>query len=101
MTTGGETRSTAYLDRENAHTWSRSEALGLIEGRRASTTDDTPSSGAVTFAAGETAKTVPISVNGDTLVEPDEYIIVSFRNPTNAKIGGFWGLGIGGITDDD
>jgi len=63
--------------------------------------DFTAASGTVTFAAGETAKSVTISVNGDTAVEPDEWITVSFRNPTNAKIGSFYGLGFGVISNDD
>lgn len=58
-------------------------------------------SGVVTFAPGETAKTVPIVVNADAVDEPDEYVVVSFRNPTNARMGGFWGLGFGVIIDDD
>jgi archaellum component FlaF (FlaF/FlaG flagellin family) len=65
------------------------------------TTDYTPTSGTVTFAPGETDTTVTIAITGDTLVEPDEYIIVSFHDPTNAIIGGFWGLGVGVITDND
>ena len=64
-------------------------------------TDYTPASGTVTFAPGETAKTVTVSVNGDMLVEPDECVLVSFRNPTNAALGGFFGLGVGTITNDD
>lgn len=63
--------------------------------------DYTPASGVVTFAPGETTKTVPVVVNGDTLVERDEYLVVSFRNPTNARIGGFYGLGFGVIANDD
>ena len=55
----------------------------------------------MTFAPGETAKTVTISVNGDTDVEPNEWITVSFKHPTNAKMGGFYGLGFGVITNDD
>ena len=64
-------------------------------------TDFTPVSGTVTFAPGETAKSVSISVNGDVLVEPDEYLLVSFNHPTNAKMGGYYGLGFGKITNDD
>jgi hypothetical protein len=33
--------------------------------------------------------------------EIDELLVVSFHHPTNALMGGFWGLGFGGITDDD
>ena len=65
------------------------------------TTDYTPASGTVTFAPGETAKTITIAVNGDTIVEPDEYVVVRFTNPTNAKIVGYHGLGYGVITNDD
>jgi len=64
-------------------------------------TDFTVASGLVTFAPGETEKTVTISVNGDTLVEPDEWIVVGFNHPTNARMGGFWGLGFGVILNDD
>jgi hypothetical protein len=64
-------------------------------------TDYTPASGTVTFAPGQTTQNVTIEINGDTTVEPDEYIVVQFRNPTNAKLGGLFGLGIGMITNDD
>ncbi|MGZ4728598.1 MAG: hypothetical protein ACXWB2_12825 [Acidimicrobiales bacterium] len=40
-------------------------------------------------------------IDGDTVVEPDEYVVVSFHHPTNATMGGFWGLGFGVITNDD
>ena len=52
-------------------------------------------------APGETTHTVPVSVNGDVAVEPDEYFVVSFHDPTNATIGGFYGLGFGVIQNDD
>jgi hypothetical protein len=40
-------------------------------------------------------------VNGDTLVEPDEHIVVQFGNTTNATMGGVYGPGFGTITNDD
>jgi hypothetical protein len=64
-------------------------------------TDYTPSSGTVTFVPGDTDETVTISVNGDTAVESDECVIVSFRNATNAQIGGFFGIGVGTIVNDE
>ncbi len=64
-------------------------------------TDYTPTGGTVTFAPGDVAELVTVSVNGDTLVERDECVIVSFRNPTNAAVGGFYGLGVGTVTNDD
>ena len=63
--------------------------------------DYTPATGLVTFAPGETTKTVPVAVNGDIVPEPDEYIVVSFRNATNATIGGFYGLGFAAIQNND
>ena len=76
-------------------------ALPAVPPRADSATDFTSASGTVTFAPGETTKTVTISVNGDTDVEPNEWIVVSFKNPTNATMGGFYGLGFGVITNDD
>ncbi len=64
-------------------------------------TDFTPSAGTVTFPAGATTASVSIAVDGDVLVERDEWIVVSFHNPVNARMGGFWGLGFGAILDDD
>jgi hypothetical protein len=64
-------------------------------------TDYTPAGGTVTFAPGQTTATAGISVNGDTLVEPDEYIVVLFGNPTHARMGRIINLGFGGILNDD
>ena len=58
-------------------------------------------SGTVTFAPGETSKSVSVTIKGDTLVEPDELFLVGFWNATNAKVGGFYGLGFGTIKNDD
>jgi hypothetical protein len=70
-------------------------------------TDFAPKSGTVTFAPGETAKTVAITVHGDTTKEPPllwgEWIWVAFSNPSaNASLDmSFYGLGLGIIIDDD
>ena len=58
-------------------------------------------SGTVTFAPGQTSQTVAVSVKGDTLNEANEQFLVSFTSPTNATIGGFYGLGPVTITNDD
>jgi hypothetical protein len=49
--------------------------------------DYQPVSGTLTFAAGETQKTIVVKVNGDTLLEEDEVFLVKLTNPTNAEIG--------------
>ena len=69
--------------------------------------DYVSASGTVTFAPGETSKTVPITVLGDTIDEPPllygEWGLVSFSNPSaNATLDlSFYGLGIFAIIDDD
>ncbi len=63
--------------------------------------DYVAASGTVTFAPGQTSQLVSITVNGDTVREPDERFFVSFKHPTNANLGGFYGLGFGIIANDD
>jgi photosystem II stability/assembly factor-like uncharacterized protein len=63
--------------------------------------DYVAASGTLTFPRGWTRQYVDVVVNGDGVDEPDEVVVVALREPTNATIGGFWGLGFGGITDDD
>ncbi len=58
--------------------------------------DYVASSGTVTFAPGQTTASVSITVLGNS-TGSDELIVVSFTNPTNATMGGFWGLGFGTI----
>jgi hypothetical protein len=67
-------------------------------GPQAPTTDYTASSGTVTFAPGDTSTTVHIPVLADSSPGPDEFVLVSFSAPTNARMGGFYGLGFGIIT---
>ncbi len=56
--------------------------------------------GVVTFAAGETVKTVTVPVIGDTVREPDEVFYLNLVNPSaNAEI--VDGQGVGTIVNDD
>ncbi len=59
------------------------------------------SSGTLTFAAGQTSKTISVSVTGDGMDEPNETVLVSLSNPTNATVSSTAGTGTGTITDDD
>lgn len=54
----------------------------------ATTADDdyTAASGTLTFAPGETSKTITVLVNGDQRVEFDEFFLVNLSNPTNAQL---------------
>ena len=60
-------------------------------------------SGTLNFAAGQTEKTVDVTVNGDTADEPSETVILRLSSPSNAALaGGATTLdGTGTITDDD
>ena len=68
-----------------------------ILGPEAPPSDYTASSGAVSFAPGQTTAQVTIPVTGDSTGADYEYVVVSFHDPTGAHIGGFWGLGFGEI----
>ena len=69
--------------------------------------DYVAASGTVTFAPGETTKTVSITVHGDAVHEPPllwgEWILVAFTHPSaNATLDtSFFGVGVGVILDDD
>lgn len=62
--------------------------------------DFTASPQTLTFAPGVTSITYPIKVLADPPIEGTEYMFVWFNSPTNAAVGGFFGLGIGVIVDD-
>jgi hypothetical protein len=70
------------------------------DGTASAPSDYVAAAGAVTFAPGETAKTVTVAVNGDTTVEPDETFNFNLSNPIgNATIAD--GQGVGTIVNDD
>jgi aryl-phospho-beta-D-glucosidase BglC (GH1 family) len=56
-------------------------------------------SGTLTFAAGETSKTITVVAIGDSAVEANEGFRVVLSNPSGAKIAD--GTGVGTITNDD
>jgi hypothetical protein len=55
--------------------------------------------GTLTFAPGETTKTINVLVNGDRVAEPIETFFVNLSNPTNAAITD--GQGVGTIVDNE
>jgi len=57
-------------------------------------------SGTITFAAGETSKSVTIGVVGDTSVEANETFNVTLSNPVSLVLGTA-SVGVGTITNDD
>jgi hypothetical protein len=68
-------------------------------GSATSPADYASASGKLVFAPGETAKTINVSVVGDTSIEPDETLTVALSGPANAKVGKASALGT--IKNDD
>jgi hypothetical protein len=94
------TLSSAYPLRVTVH-WSTELVAGAPGAQADPATDYVAASGITAFNPGQTTKTVSITVNGDTTPEPDEYIPVFFSQPSNARMGGFWGIGFALISNDD
>ena len=57
--------------------------------------------GQVEFAPGQTETTIDLEIVDDEVREWPEIAAVVLRDPTNARIGGWWGIGIGVLLDDD
>jgi hypothetical protein len=56
-------------------------------------------SGTLTFAPGETSKTITVAVRGDQMFEPNETFVVNLGGATNATMSDW--TGIGTIVNDD
>jgi hypothetical protein len=61
--------------------------------------DYVATSGTLTFAPGETSKTITVPIIGDRLGEPNETFVVNLTSPTNATVAD--GTGVGTIVDDE
>lgn len=61
--------------------------------------DYAPASGTVTFAAGQSTRTINVTVNSETMFEPNETFNVNLSGATNATIAD--AQGVGTITNDD
>jgi Calx-beta domain len=73
--------------------------VATVEGTATQPTDYDPVATTLTFAPGETTKTVDVTIHGDTTVEPDETFTVQLSNPVGAGIAD--GIGSGTIVNDD
>jgi chitinase len=70
-----------------------------VNGTASAPTDFEAASSSLTFAAGQTSKTITVAVNGDGVVEPDETFSVVLSGPIGATITD--GTGVGTIVNDD
>ncbi len=76
-----------------------SVAYGTANGTATAGSDYAAASGTVSFNAGETTKTIAVTVNGDTVLEPDETFFVNLTNPVNVTMARAQGTGT--IVNDD
>jgi hypothetical protein len=72
---------------------------GTANGTASAGSDYKAKSGTLTFAAGETSKTVSVTVSGDTAVEANETLTLNLSGASGATIAD--GSGTGTITNDD
>jgi len=96
----GATAFTFTISLQNASTKTVSVDYATVAGTATAGSDYTALLlTTLSFAPGETSKTITVSVNGDSTVEPDETFSVNLSNAVNTAIGN--GQGIGKILDDD
>ena len=74
-------------------------AYGTADGTATAGSDYQAAAGDVTFAPGQTTRTVSVLVNGDRVGEPNETFVVNLSGATNAQIAD--GQGVGTILDDE
>jgi hypothetical protein len=74
-------------------------SFATADGTATAGSDYVAASGTLTFDPGEKAKTVDITINGETTLEPDESLTVNLSNPVNATIAD--GSATGTIQNDD
>ncbi len=81
--------------------WSTSDVTAIAAGAAAVGGQDYVSqvNQTLSFAAGETSKTISVTINGDALVEPNETFEVTLSNATGATV--TKAIGVGTITNDD
>jgi len=76
-----------------------SVSYATSNGTATAPSDYASATGTLTFAPGETSKTINVSVVGDAVYEPDETFTVNLSSPVNATIG--TGSATGTIQNDD
>ncbi len=74
-------------------------AYATANGTATSGSDYQATSGTLTFAPGQTSKTITVPVNGDRRAEPNETFFVNLSSPTNATIAD--SQGVATIVDDE
>lgn len=95
----GTRTMTFTVTRTGATHWTSTVAFATSNGTATGGSDYTATSGTLTFAPGETSKTISVLVKGDRLGEPNEAFVINLSHSTNATI--VDGPGVGTIVDDE
>jgi len=95
----GTVNATFHVTLSPAATGTVTVGFATANGTAIAGTDYVAGSGALTFNAGETTKTITVLVNGDVALEANETFFVNLSAPSGATITD--GQGQATITDDD
>src|SRR4029078_1681846 len=96
---GGTKTASFAVTLSKAQTQAVTVAYATSNATRPAGSDYVATQGTLTFAPGQTSKTIPVTINGDATVEPNETFVVTLSNPTNATLAK--GTAQGQITNDD
>ena len=97
--TGGETTAVFTVTLSPDHHETVTVAYYSEDGTATAPEDYTAVSGLLTFAPGETEKTIAVSIVPDDIPEPDETFFIHLEDATNAFV--LIGTAVGTIIDDD
>ena len=95
----GTTNATFELTLPGPRTQQVTVDYATADGTAVAPADYAPANGTVTFAPGQTSKTITVAVKGDTLDENAETFFVNLSNAANATIAK--GQGVATIADND
>jgi hypothetical protein len=99
ITEGNAGTKTATFTVSHTGTQALAVDFATANGTATAGADYVATSGKLSFAAGETMKTISVLVSGDTTVEGSETFFVNLRNQTSGTI--LDGQGLGTIVNDD
>ncbi|MBW4543591.1 MAG: glycoside hydrolase family 9 protein [Symplocastrum torsivum CPER-KK1] len=95
----GTTNAVFTVNLSAASTQAINVSYGTANGTATAGSDYTATSNTLSFAPGQTSKTITVQVNGDTLDEVNETFSLNLSSPTNATIAD--AQGIATIQDND
>jgi len=95
----GTTAATFTVTLSAASTEPVTVAYAIANGSASAGSDYQAASDTLTFATGQTSKTITVQVVGDRLPEPNETFYVNLNNPTSGAFAD--GQGVGTIVDDE